>query len=86
MSFNLSIIDPTGKLYEDKADSIAVIGTEGAFEVYGGHIPMISSLKEGLARVRKKGIEISFQITGGVLEVDLEHNVILLADGATAVE
>ena len=46
---------------------------------------MISALKAGRARVRQAGREIAFEITSGILEVDLEHNVTLLADQATAV-
>ncbi len=85
MSFKLSIVAPTGKIFEDTVDSIAVPGTEGAFEVYSKHTPLISSLKAGRARVRRAGQETSYEITSGILEVDLDHNVTLLADQATAV-
>ncbi len=53
MSFKLSIVAPSGKIFEDTVDSIAVTGLEGAFEVYSKHTPLISSLKAGRARVRK---------------------------------
>jgi F-type H+-transporting ATPase subunit epsilon len=86
MSFKLSIVAPAGKIFEDTVDSIAVMGTEGAFEVYSGHMPLVSTLKAGRARVRRAaGREIAYQITSGILEVDLQHNVTLLADQATAV-
>ena len=85
MSFKLSIVAPSGKIFEDTVDSIAVIGTEGAFEVYSKHMPLISTLKAGRARVRQADRETAFEITSGILEVDLEHNVTLLADQATAV-
>ena len=85
MSFKLSIVAPTGKVFEDTVDSIAVCGTEGAFEVYSRHTPLISSLKAGRARVRQAGRETAYEITSGIIEVDLEHNVTLLADQATAV-
>ena len=83
MSFKLSIVAPSGKVFEDTVDSIAVVGTEGAFEVYSKHTPIISALKAGRARVRKAGHETAYEITSGILEVDLEHNVIVLADQAT---
>ena len=83
MSFKLSIVSPSGRIFEDTVDSIAVIGTEGAFEVYSKHTPIISTLKAGRARVRKDKQETAYQITSGILEVDLEHNVTLLADQAT---
>jgi len=85
MSFKLSIVAPTGKMFEDTVDSIAVNGTEGGFEVYSRHTPLISSLKAGKARVRKAERVTTFEITSGILEVDLDHNVTLLADQATAV-
>jgi F-type H+-transporting ATPase subunit epsilon len=85
MSFKLSIVSPSGKIFEDTVDSIAVSGTEGNFEVYGRHMPLISSLKAGRARVRHAGRETAYDITSGILEVDLQHNVTLLADQATAV-
>ena len=85
MSFKLSIVAPSGKVFEDTVDSIAVPGTEGGFEVYTKHTPLIASLKAGKARVRQAGRVTTFEITSGILEVDLEHNVTLLADQATAV-
>lgn len=85
MSFKLSIVSPSGKIFEDTVDSIAVVGTEGGFEVYSRHMPIISALKAGRARVRQAGHETAYEIPSGILEVDLEHNVTLLADQATAV-
>ena len=85
MSFKLSIVAPSGKIFDDTVDSIAVCGTEGAFEVYGRHTPLIAPLKAGRARVRQQGRETTFEITSGILEVDLEHNVTLLADQAAVV-
>jgi len=85
MSFKLSIIAPGGKIFEDTVDSIALRGTEGAFEVYSKHMALISSLKAGRARVRRANHETAYEITGGILEVDLKHNVTLLADQATAI-
>ena len=85
MSFKLSIVAPSGKIFEDTVDSIAVIGTEGAFEVYSKHVPLISTLKAGRARVRQADRVTAYEITSGILEIDLEHNVTLLADQATAV-
>jgi len=85
MSFKLSIVSPNGKVFEDKVDSLAVPGSEGAFEVYSKHTPLISTLKAGKARVRRDKTETSYEITSGVLEVDLDHNVTLLADTITPI-
>jgi|GEM_PF-2247311 len=83
MSFKLSIVAPSGKVFEETVDSIALNGTEGGFEIYSRHTPLITSIKAGPARVRHAHRETVFDITSGVLEVDLEHNVTLLADQAT---
>ena len=85
MSFKLSIVCPSGKIFEGTVDSIALPGTEGAFEVYSEHMPLVSSLKAGRARVRRANRETAYEITSGILEVDPEHNVTLLAEQATAV-
>ena len=85
MSFKLSIVAPSGKIFEDRIDSIAVNGTNGAFEVYSKHMPLISTLKAGKARIRQDKVVTTFEITSGILEVDLEHNVTVLADQATLV-
>jgi F-type H+-transporting ATPase subunit epsilon len=85
MSFKLSIVAPSGKVFEDTVDSIALNGTEGGFEVYSRHTPLITSLKSGPTRVRSGDRVTVFEVTSGILEVDLEHNVILLADQATII-
>jgi F0F1-type ATP synthase epsilon subunit len=48
-------------------------------------MPIVSTLKAGRVRVRRDGRETAFEITSGILEVDLKHNVTLLADQATAI-
>jgi ATP synthase F1 epsilon subunit len=83
MSFKLSIVAPAGMVFEGSVDSLAVRGLEGAFEVYSRHTPLISILKAGHARVRQGDRVTAFDITSGVIEVDLEHNVTLLADQAS---
>jgi F-type H+-transporting ATPase subunit epsilon len=85
LSFKLSIVAPNGKIFEDMVDSIAVNGTEGGFEVYSRHTPLISSLKSGPSRVRSGDRVTVFDVTSGILEVDLEHNVTVLADQATII-
>ena len=85
MSFILNIVSPSGKFLEDTVDSIAVPGSEGSFEVYSQHTPLIAILTAGKVRVRKDDKETAYEITSGILEVTPQHNVNLLADQATAV-
>ena len=79
--FQLSVITPSGKVFEDTIESVAAPGLVGGFEVYSQHMSMLCALKGGLVRIRKDGKEIkSLTIDSGVLEVDANHNVLLLAD------
>jgi ATP synthase F1 epsilon subunit len=83
--FQLSIITPAGKVFEDNVESLAAPGLMGGFEVYSHHMSMLVALKEGSVRIRKEGKDIkSLTIDSGVLEVDANHNVLLLADQITA--
>ncbi len=84
MSFPLSIISPSGKIFDDTIDSLSVPGREGGFEVYSHHAPLIAILKAGKVYVRKDDQVTAYETTGGVLEVKPEHNVLLLADQMTA--
>jgi F-type H+-transporting ATPase subunit epsilon len=79
--FQLSVIVPAGKVFEDTVESIAVPGLMGGLEVYSNHMPMLSALKGGLVTIKKDGKSVkSFMIDSGVLEVGSTHNVLLLAD------
>jgi len=82
--FQVSIITPSGKYFEDSIESLAVPGLMGGLEVYSNHAPMLTALKGGLVRLRKDGKDFkSLTIDSGVLEVDAEHHVLLLADQIT---
>ena len=79
--FPLSIVTPSGKVFEDKVESLAAPGLTGGFEVYSNHMPMVAALKTGVVRVKKEGKDSkSFTIDSGVLEVNANHDVLLLAD------
>ena len=82
MSFHLDIITPAGKVYEDQVESLQAAGLEGGFEVYTGHQPMLIALKEGALRVRKDGKENIFKCASGILEINTEHQVMVLVDAA----
>ena len=80
----LSIVTPAGKYFEDKVESIAVPGLEGGLEVYSGHMAIVCALKSGRVRLRREGRDFkSFSIDSGILEVDPNHHVLLLADQIT---
>ena len=85
MSFQLNIITPSGKVFEDTVDSISATGLEGGFEVFSGHACLLSALKDGQFKIRKSGIEQIYKTASGIIEVQPDHNVLVLVDSANPV-
>ena len=82
MGYQLSIITPTGKIFDGPVESTIAPGQEGIFEVLTGHVPMVVILEKGDVTLREQARKLQFSIGSGVLEVDQRHNVLLLADFA----
>ena len=80
--FKLSIITPAGQAFEGDVHSVAVCGLEGGFEVYGGHAPMGAALKPGKFTIRATAGVSTLALSDGILEVSVDHNVLVLADRA----
>jgi len=80
--FKLSIITPRGIIFEGKIDSLAARGLEGGFEVYSAHAAMLVAVDKGKLRVNSAHQHQVFDTASGVLEVNLEHDVVLLVDDA----
>ncbi len=82
--FQLSVVTPSGKAFEEMVESVVAPGLMGGFEVYSHHMPMLCALKIGKVRIKKEGKDIkSFKIDSGILEVNARHDVLLLADQIT---
>jgi len=66
-------------LFEGEAYSLTVPGADGEMTVLGHHMPLITTLKAGIARVRlsPNAEPRTFSISGGMLEVR--------SDGATVI-
>ena len=80
--FKLSIITPAGLAFEGDVNSIAAPGLEGGFEVYGGHTPMVAALKPGKFTIRAAAGVSTLAVSDGILEVSVDHDVLVLADRA----
>ncbi len=67
-------------LFEGEAYSLTVPGKEGEMTVLGEHMPLITTLKQGEARVHlAAGDEPQiFSIEGGVLEVRRDGATVIL--------
>ena len=76
----IDIITPDKKIYEGEIKSVRVPGKKGSFQVLKDHAPIISTLeKDPVIMVDHDGIEIRYEISGGVIEVKT-NKIILLVD------
>jgi len=80
--YNLSIITPNGKIFEDKISSLTAPGSEGSFGILSHHSPMIAQLKKGVLAIKQNTSEQFYTIGSGVLEVNHLNEVLVLANTA----
>lgn len=82
MEFNLSVMTPNGKIFEDTVTGLRAPGIKGGFGILRGHAPMVVALSNGVLKLTQSGKEIYYGIAPGILEVNREHNVLILSDSA----
>ncbi len=76
----IEIVTPDSKVYSGEIRSVRVPGTKGSFQVLKDHAPIISTLEKGTVYISDdQGNEVTYEITGGVIEVK-KNRIILLAD------
>jgi len=77
----VSILSPEKEVYKGEVKSVKVPGSSGGFEILKNHAAIVSSLNPGLVRLTDMdGKEITFQISGGFVEV-LNNEISLLVSG-----
>ena len=81
MPLQLEIVTPEKQAYADEVDSVVLPGTEGELGILPHHAPLVSTLGIGELRIRKGGVEESFAIVGGFLQV-LPDKVVVMAETA----
>lgn len=78
---HLIVLTPDHKVFEGKITLLKVPGTMGSFEVMKGHAPIVSSLGQGIVKIKAMdGKEKTFQIEDGFIEV-LNDQISLLVTG-----
>jgi F-type H+-transporting ATPase subunit epsilon len=76
----LDIVTPEMEVYSGEVKTAKFPGSEGSFGVLNDHAPLIATLQEGEIEVVEEGnMEKSFQIKGGVVEVN-NNRIIVLAE------
>ena len=77
----LIVLTPEKEIFQGTIDSLIVPGTSGRFEILKGHAPIVSSLQEGLVRIKQEdGAIKTFMIDQGFVEV-LKDKISLLVRG-----
>ncbi|HEY7701730.1 MAG TPA: F0F1 ATP synthase subunit epsilon [Candidatus Limnocylindrales bacterium] len=77
MPLQLEIVTPERSVFSDTVDSVQLPGSEGELGVLPHHAPLVATLGVGELRYRKEGIEESFAIVGGFLQVRPDKVVVL---------
>ncbi len=76
----LDIVSPDKSIFSGEVKSIQLPGMAGSFGILNNHAPLISTLKSGKIKIKEpSGKELSFQINGGVVEVQ-KNKVIILSE------
>ncbi len=75
------IITPEGFDFTEEVDEVVAPGSEGEFGVFPGHIPLITTLNNGVVSYRKGTLKKDIDITAGYVEVGPDR-VYILADKA----
>jgi F-type H+-transporting ATPase subunit epsilon len=81
MPLLLEIVTPERLAFSETVDSVQLPGSEGELGVLPHHAPLVSTLGIGELRIRKGGLEESFAIVGGFLQV-LPDKVVVMAETA----
>ena len=76
-TFNLVISSPDGEIFSGEAVKIMLRGASGDLAVMAGHIPFVTSVKEGECRVTFSNEEKTAKIGGGMLSVTKEKVTLL---------
>jgi len=80
-TIKLSIVTPTGEIFNESVKSVVLPGKEGEFGVLPGHSSLVSTLNVGVIVIEKVDSTEAIAINWGYVKVD-EKSVDVLVDGA----
>ena len=82
-TIKLSIVTPTGSIFNGDVKTVTLPGKEGEFGVLSGHSSLVSTLSVGVIVIEKIDSTEAVAINWGHVKVD-EKSVDVLVDGAIA--
>ncbi|HEV2250474.1 MAG TPA: F0F1 ATP synthase subunit epsilon [Candidatus Limnocylindria bacterium] len=77
MPIRLEIVTPERAVLTDDVDMVIAPASEGYVGILPHHAPLLSTLGPGELRIKKGGVETSFAVFGGFMDVRPERVVIL---------
>ena len=81
MPIRCEIVSQDRIVYQGEPDIVTLPGAEGEMGILPNHAPVLTVLQVGVIRVRSKGEEQYFTVSGGVVEVQPDQ-ITVLADAA----
>ena len=85
MPLKLEVITPERRVFEDEVDMVIAPGSEGMLGILPHHAPLLTGLGHGEMRVKKGGLEYTFAVFGGFMDVRAGR-VTVLTDAAERAE
>ena len=83
-NYQLTVISPQGKIFENKIEFLTAPAAEGSIGILANHAPMVALLGQGPLKIKESDTqEKKFIINSGVLEVNEQHQVLVLVDQIT---
>ncbi|NMB26179.1 MAG: ATP synthase F1 subunit epsilon [Firmicutes bacterium] len=73
----LRIVTPHNELLDDSVDLVILPGSEGQLAVLPGHIPLVTTLKDGEIRADKGETRQRFRVGGGWAKVSSQQVIVL---------
>ncbi len=84
---DVTIVTPEGITYQSTVKQITIPTTSGQITVLTNHIPLVSVLKAGELVIQKEGGEsVALAVSGGILEVQPDNKIYVMADTAERAE
>jgi F-type H+-transporting ATPase subunit epsilon len=76
------IVTPERIVLETEAESLTLPTTLGEITILPHHIPLVSQLVAGEIKYKQSGKDNFFAVSGGIIEVRKNNEVVVLADTA----
>jgi F-type H+-transporting ATPase subunit epsilon len=85
MTIRCEIVSQDRTVFQDDVDIVVLPGSAGEMGILPKHAPVLTTLKFGVIKIRRRGKEELFAVAGGVAEVQPDI-VTILADAAENIE